>query len=126
MSSNKDLTPYDNEIFWSFYELSNGEVIVLQFIDNLTNGIITSNDYEFAYANLKLKTGGFKKYQFGNAKPNTYEMSKEFFDWFSTIPSVKNYNEIIFPNRNEEECVKSFYLKHIEPKKDVKTDTIDA
>ena len=126
MSSKKDETPYDNEFFWSFYELSNGEIVVLQFIENLTNGMITSIDYEFGYANLKLKIGEFKKYRFGNAKPNTYEMSQEFFDWFNSIPSVKNSNEIKFPNRTEEECVKSFYLEHIQPKKDVETETLEC
>ena len=126
MSSKNDETPYNNEIFWSFYELSNGEIIVLQFIDNLTNGVVTSSDFEFAYSNLKLKTVGFKKYQFGIAKPNTYEMSKEFFDWFNSIPAVKNHSEIKFPSSNEEDCVKSFYLEHIESKKDIETETIEC
>lgn len=30
---------------------------------------------------------------------------------------------ILPPKKNEEKCVKDFYLKHIEPSKGVKTDT---
>ena len=50
-------------------------------------------------------------------------MADEFFKWFdsySTPAEVKDCYII------EEKCVKDFYLKHIEPTKDVKTDTIEV
>ena len=126
MSSKEDETPYGNQFFFSFYELSNGEIVVLQFIENLTSGVVTSNVYEFRYANSKLKSGEIKKYQFGNAKPNTYEMSKEFFDWFDASPPVKDLKNNFAPYEDEIKCVEEFYLKFIESKKDIKTETIEV
>tara|TARA_Y200000002_G_C22595975_1_gene627350 strand:- start:618 stop:1019 length:402 start_codon:yes stop_codon:yes gene_type:complete len=72
----------------------------------------------------RLKNGEIIDYKFGDAKANDeYEMSKEFFDWFDSCPPAKNIINKFIPNKNEEKCVKGFYLKNIEPFKDIKTDT---
>ena len=47
MESEESEDPYDNRFFWSFFELSNGEIIDLQFVENLTNGKVSSIDYFF-------------------------------------------------------------------------------
>ena len=57
MSSMPGKDIYDNNFFWSFYELNNGEIIVLNYVENLTNNKVTSNSYEFNYAKHELKSG---------------------------------------------------------------------
>ena len=119
MTSEESESQYDDNFFWSFYELSNGKIIDLEFIENLTNGRVTSNDYYFGYANSE-----FQKYQFGNSKPNTKEMNNEFFDWFESTPLCGDFR-VKHPDKDEEKCVKEFYLKYIEPNKSIQTDTIE-
>ena len=53
-------------------------------------------------------------------------MSKEFFDWFHFFPNREDVIDSFALYDEEEKCVKDFYLKHIEPKKDIKTDTTDV
>ena len=57
MESEESKDSYDNKFFWSFFELSNGKIIDLQFVENLTNGKVKSIDYFFGYAKSELKTG---------------------------------------------------------------------
>ena len=120
MTSEEDESKYDNNFFWSFYELSNGKIIDLEFIETLTNGRVASNTYYFGYAN-----SGFQKYQFGNSKPNTKEMSNEFFDWFESTPLCGDFR-VKHPDKDEEKCVKEFYLKYIEPNKDIETSSVEV
>ena len=95
MSSMPDEHIYDNNFFFSFYELNNGEIIVLNYVENLTNNKVTSNSYEFSYANYELKSGKIINYEFGNAKAiNKKEMSKEFYDWFDSNPPAKDLKEL--------------------------------
>ena len=51
-------------------------------------------------------------------------MSKEFFDWFESLPPYSDIKNPTRPSLEEEKCVKEFYEKHIMDKKDQKTDTI--
>ena len=53
-------------------------------------------------------------------------MSKEFFDWFHFFPNREDVIDSFALYDEEEKCVKDFYLKHIEPTKDIKTDTIEV
>ena len=127
MSSMPDEHIYDNNFFFSFYELNNGEIIVLDYVKNLKNNRVTSNSYEFSYANYELKSGKIINYEFGNAKAiNKKEMSKEFFDWFDSEPPAKDIKELKFPNKNEEKCVKEFFIKNIMKTKEVATDVINT
>ena len=127
MSSMPDEHIYDNNFFFSFYELNNGEIIVLNYVENLTNNKVTSNSYEFSYANYELKSGKIINYEFGNAKAiNKKEMSKEFYDWFDSNPPAKDIKELKFPNKNEEKCVKEFFIKNIMKTKEVATDVINT
>ena len=68
-------------------------------------------------------------YKFGNAKANDeYAMANEFYKWFDSSPPTLWRNQIanFAPYDEEEKCVKDFYLKHIDPKKGIKTDTIEV
>ena len=127
MSSMPDEDIYDNNFFWSFYELNNEKIIVLNYVENLTNNKVTSNSYEFSYANYELKSGKIINYEFGNAKAiNKKEMSKEFFDWFDSEPPAKDIKELKFPNKNEKKYVKEFFIKNIMKTKEVATDVINT
>ena len=127
MSSMPDEHIYDNNFFFSFYELNNGEIIVLNYVENLTNNKVTSNSYEFSYANYELKSGKIINYKFGNAKAiNKKEMSKEFFDWFDSEPPAKDIKELKFPNKNEKKCVKEFFIKNIRKTKEFATDVVNV
>ena len=125
MSSEKDETPYDHNFFWSFFELNNGEIIDLNFTENLKNGKVSSIDYHFGYTKHELINGEFIEYKFGNAKPNTKEISDEFFDWFDSNPPVKDLNFFCSPTKNEEKCVKEFFNKNILKNKEVSTNIIE-
>jgi hypothetical protein len=125
MESEEDETPYDNKFFWSFYELSNGEIIDLNFTENLKNGKVSSIDYHFGYTKHELKNGEVIEYKFGNAKPNTKEISDEFFDWFDSNPPVKDLKKFCSPTKNEEKCVKEFFIKNIMKTKEVATNIVN-
>tara|TARA_B100001029_G_C14889851_1_gene354773 strand:+ start:69 stop:497 length:429 start_codon:yes stop_codon:yes gene_type:complete len=125
MESEEDETPYGNKFFWSFFELNNGKIIVLNYIENLKNNRVISNSYEFSYANYELKSGKFINYEFGNTKAiNKKEMHKEFYDWFDSNPIAKDIKELKFPSKNEKKCVKEFFIKNIRKTKGVSTNTI--
>lgn len=118
---------FQHKFYWSFYELNNGEIIVLNYVKNLKNNKVTSNSYEFSYANYELKSGKIINYKFGNAKAiNKKEMHKEFYDWLDAEPPAKDIKELKFPDKNEKKCVKEFFIKNIRKTKEVATDVINT
>ena len=115
-----------HKFYFSFYELSNGKIIELM-LSQFDNEDINTAQCDLFYTKSRLKNGGIIDYKFGDSKANDeHEMSKEFFDWFDSCPPVKDIINKFIPNKNEEKCVKGFYLKNIEPDKDIKTDTTDV
>ena len=86
-----------DKFYFSFYELSNGEIIELMLFQADNEGVII-DQYEFSYTKMKLKSGEIRNYKFGNAKSND----------------------------EEEKCVKDFYIENVEPIKHIKTDTIEV
>ena len=115
-----------DKFYFSFFELNNGEIIELMLFQSDDEDISTAQ-CDLYYTKFKLKNGEVIDYNFGNAKANNEnEMSKEFFDWFDSCPPAKDVINNTIPNKNEEKCVKDFYLKQIDPTKDVKTDTIEV
>ena len=125
MQSEESEDPYDNKFFWSFFELNNGEIIDLNFTENLENDKVWSIDYHFGYTKHELKNGEVIEYKFGNAKPNTKEISDEFFDWFDSNPPVKDLKKFCSPTKNEEKCVKEFFDKNILKTKEVATNIVN-
>ena len=115
-----------DKFYFSFYELSNGEIIELMLFQADNEGVII-DQYEFSYTKMKLKSGEIRNYKFGNAKSNDEEgMSKEFYKWLDSSPPAVDVIDWFALYDEEEKCVKDFYLKYIEPKKDVKTETIEV
>ena len=115
-----------DKFYFSFYELSNGEIIELMLFQADNEGVII-DQYEFSYTKMKLKSGDIRRYKFGNAKAkDEYGMADEFFKWFDSSPPAVEVKDYYIIEEIEEKCVKDFYLKHIEPTKDVKTDTIEV
>ena len=116
----------EHQFYFSFYELSNGEIIELMLFQSDNEGVIIEQ-YEFSYTKMKLKSGEIRNYKFGNAKANDEEgMSKEFYKWYDSYPPALEVIDWFALYEEEEKCVKDFYLKHIEPTKVVKTDNIDV
>ena len=69
---------------------------------------------------------GFDRDDLRNTIEIVREMSKEFFEWFNSSPQAKEVISNTTPNKNEEKCINDFYLKYIEPNKDIKTDTVEV
>ena len=117
----------EDQFYYSFYELNNGEIIELELHENLQEGKLDFTDYSFSYTKTKLKSGEIRDYKFGNAKANDeYAMANEFYKWFDSSPPAVDIIDWFALYDEEEKCVKDFYLKHIEPTKDIKTDTIEV
>ena len=117
----------EDQFYSSFYELNNGEIIELMMIENFKDNKLNSTQYEFSYTKMKLKSGEIRRYNFGNAKANDeYSMANEFYKWFDSSPTYGESEANFAPYDEEEKCVKDFYLKHIEPNKNIKTDTIEV
>jgi len=120
-----DSESWEDKFYFSFYELNNGEIIELHLHENFKDDILTFTGYNFSYTKVELKSGEIRKYKFGKAKAkDENDMSKEFFDWFESCPPVNDLKDNFAIYSDEEKCVKEFFSKHIEGKKDVKTDTI--
>ena len=117
---------YEDKFYFSFYELSNGEIIELMLFQSHNEGMII-DQYEFSYTKMKLKSGEIRNYKFGDAKANDDEgMSKEFYKWLDSSPPAVDVIDWFTIYDEEEKCVKDFYLKYIEPKKNIKTETIEV
>ena len=116
----------EDQFYFSFYELSNGEIIELMLFQSDNEGVII-DQYEFSYTKMKLKSGEIRRYKFGNAKAkDQYGMADEFFKWFDSSPPALDVIDWFALYDEEEKCVKDFYLKYIEPTKDIKTDSIEV
>ena len=108
------------KFYYSFYELNNGKIISLEVFQTSD-----TTQYFFNYTRTKLSSGEIRSYKFGNAKAICEkDMSIEFFEWFDNLPPIKDIIDHLRPSSAEEKCVENFYFKHIEKKKDTKTDTI--
>ena len=117
----------EDKFYFSFYELNNGKIIELMFFQNFKDDNLNVTQYEFSYTKMKLKSGEIRRYKFGNAKAkDEYGMADEFFKWFDSSPPAVDVIDWFALYDEEEKCVKDFYLKHIEPAKDIKTDTIEV
>ena len=116
----------EDQFYFSFYELSNGEIIELTLFQSLNEGVII-DQYEFSYTKMKLKCGKIINYKFGNAKANDEEgMSKEFYKWFDSSPPAVDVIYWFTLYDEEERCVKDFYMENIGPIKHIKTNTMDV
>ena len=117
---------YYTKHYYSFYELNNGKIIFLVNLALYEKNKLVDFNYTFDYTKEELKSGEFFNYNFGEAKgDNEKQMNKEFFDYFNAIPMEDELKKYCAITNTEEKCVKDFYLKYIEPTKDIKTDTLN-
>jgi len=117
---------YYTKHYYSFYELNNGKIIFLVNLALYEKNKLVDFNYTFDYTKEELKSGAFFNYNFGEANgDNEKQMNKEFFDYFNAIPMVDDLKKYYAITKTEEKCVKDFYLKYIEPTKDIKTDTLN-
>jgi len=117
---------YEDKFYFSFYELSNGEIIELMLFQSHNERMII-DQYEFSYTKMKLKSGEIRNYKFGDAKANDDEgMSKEFYKWLDSSPPAVDVIDWFTVYDEEEKCVKDFYIENLEPTKQIKTDTIEV
>lgn len=103
----------EHRFFWSFYELNNSKIIVLQHIEHW-NKIFIHDQFEFSYGQYVLNNGNELKYEFG----------EDFDNWFDNQPKTKGLLKINYPTEEEKHCIKEFYLMHIEHKKLIESDII--
>ena len=117
----------EDKFYFSFYELSNGEIIELMLFQNFKDDNLNVTQYEFSYTKMKLKSGEIRRYKFGNAKAkDEYGMADEFFKWFDSSPPAVDVIDWFALYDEEEKCVKDFYIDNVEPIKHIKTDTIEV
>ena len=114
---------WENKFYWSFYELSNGNIIYLQYTQILKKNKFINDEFDFYYTNYELNNGKKISYKFGYAKGDDLNsMSKEFFQWFESKPPYRQIKDAKYPSKEEEKCIRDFFLKHVEINK--KTNTI--
>lgn len=101
MSSEQDEAGYEHRFYWSFYQLSNNKIIVLQLIEFWRNNKFVDDQFEYSYGQSELENGTIIKYKFG----------QDFFEWFDSRPPVKDLQKLGYPTIAEEKCVKEFYSK---------------
>lgn len=122
MTSGDDTDDYEHKFYWSFYELNNGKVIVLNHTEYWENDKLVDNEFDYTYGSSELKNGKIIKYEFGNAEPDDLNaMSEEFYDYFESNPPIKDLKNLTYPTKQEEECVEVFFKKQLMDRKDEKT-----
>ena len=117
---------WEDKFYFSFYELNNGNIIELNLFQSFKENKLILSQYDFSNTKDELKNGEVIEYKFGNAKPNTKEISDEFFDWFDSLPPAKDIQELSCPSENEEKCVKEFFNKNILETKEVATNIVNV
>ena len=117
---------WEDKFYFSFYELNNGNIIELNLFQSFKEDKLILSQYDFSNTKHELKNGEVIEYKFGNAKPNTKEISDEFFDWFDSLPPAKDIQELSCPSENEERCVKEFCNKNILETKEVATNIVNV
>ena len=122
MTAGSDNDDYEHKFYWSFYELNNRKIIVLNHTEYWENDKLIDNEFSYSYGCSELKNGEILKYEFGDAKPSDANaMSKEFFNFFDSLPTIKDLKFLRYPTKKEEKCVEAFYKKKIMAEKDKKT-----
>ena len=116
---------WEHKFYWSFYQLNNGEIIGLINTEYWDNKKLIDQEYSLSITKSDLLNGDTHNYKFGDAKANDDdEMSREFFEWFDSLPPFHKVKASSNPSLEEEKCVMGFYNKHVLDFKDKKTNTI--
>jgi hypothetical protein len=94
---------YEDRFYWSFYELSNKNIIELQLFETVQNDITKFSEYTFNYPCYELKNDLQIKYKFG----------QDFYKWFDSIPPFNSVKPYKYPNKIEKKCVMNFYENNV-------------
>ncbi len=103
MSSEQDEAGYEHRFFWSFYQLNNNKIIVLQHTEFWGNNKFVDDQFEYYYGQSELEDGSILKYKFG----------QDFFEWFNSQPPVNDLEKLLYPTKEEKKCAKEFYIKNV-------------
>lgn len=93
----------EHRFHWSFFELTSNVIVSVQYIQNWQNNVMIDDDLYISRAFYKLKTGQIIKYEF----------NQPFFDWFNSLPPIKECETLSPLNKEEINCVKTFFHQHI-------------
>jgi len=93
----------EHKFYYSFYELNNGNIIQLQFVQYVGPMTKEEDDYGFYYTNMTLKNGEELSYTFG----------QDFWEHWDTKPAYHQIENPQHPSKEEEECVRLFFDEHL-------------
>jgi hypothetical protein len=93
-----------NDFYWSFFELNNGKVISLNFVENLRNSKLTSTDVFCNYT-------------------EHYKFEEDFTPWWNRDIAGVDDN-LGYPTKEEEDLVEKFFRKHIEKTREIATEIV--
>lgn len=93
----------EHKFYYSFYELNNGNLIYLQFVQYVGPMAMEEDDYGFFYTNVILKNG----------EEITYTFGQDFWEYWNTRPAYHERDNPQNPSKEEEECVRLFFDEHL-------------
>ena len=104
-SITKKKDEYTNEFFWIFFELNNGKIISMHFVENLKNNKLNSTDMFCNYT-------------------SHYKFEEDFYVWWDR--DIKNIDDALgYITKEEEALVKIFFKENIETTRNIKTEAIN-
>lgn len=93
----------DTKMYYSFFELNNGNIIELEFVQYVGPMNKEKDDYGFYFTNITLKNGEELNYTFG----------QDFWEYWNTKPGYHHIDNPQSPTKEEEDCVRLFFDKHL-------------
>ena len=93
----------EHKFYYSFYELNNGNIIQLQFVQYVGPMTKEEDDYGFFYTNVTLKNG----------EEITYTFGQDFWEYWNTMPGYVQIDNPQNPSKEEEECVRLFFDENL-------------
>ena len=95
---------YSDDMYFSFFELNNGKVIYIFFIQYFKNKIPNGTEINCYYTDV-------------------YNFEDDFYDWWDRLQNEDSWG-LGFPTKEEEELVKKFFRIYIEKTREVATKAI--
>jgi len=105
---------YHNKFYWTFFELNNGVIYDLHFIELWKNKEQIEHEIRIGYADSELKDGRIIRYEF----------TQDFFEWFELLPPVIELKHLNWPNKKEIDCIEEFFYRKIFDTRTIATDVI--
>ena len=93
----------EHKFYYSYYELNNGSIIELQFVQYIGPMTKEEDDYGFSYTNMTLKSGEELTYIFG----------QDFWEHWNTKPANHQIDNPQDPSKEEKECIRLFFDEHL-------------